>query len=166
MQILFLFYIWKPHVIFNQLAQTDWQTTSLRKCLMYHQVSTLFSFPLWSKPIILHLCKYICAAHLFTCCWTEQTILHSFLVLHLWNDCIFPECSGHSGASTGANSVPSSPRLEYSTQGPGAFPGNCAHPNGELYEVLLSPCYMTFDIHQTVNTYLYLYSTHCTIGPF
>ena len=90
MQILFLLYNWKPHVISNPPAQTDWQTTSLRKCLICHQVSTLFSFPLWSKLIILHLCKYICVAYLFTCCWVEQTSLHSFLVMHSWSDCIFP----------------------------------------------------------------------------
>lgn len=79
MQILFLSSIWKPHVIFKQPAQTDWQTTSLRKWLICHQVSTLRSSPLWSRPIILHLYKYICVAYLFTCCWGEQMTLHSFL---------------------------------------------------------------------------------------
>lgn len=83
-QILFLLYIWKPHVILNQPAQTDWQTTSLRKCLMCHQVSTLSSFPLWSKSIILHLCKYICAAYLFICCCIEWVILYSFLTMYAW----------------------------------------------------------------------------------
>lgn len=66
----------------SQPASTDWQTTSLRKCLMCHQVSTLSSFPLWSKSIILHLCKYICAAYLFICCCVEWVIRYSFLTMY------------------------------------------------------------------------------------
>lgn len=51
--------------------------------------------PLWSKPIILHLCKYICVAYLFTCCWVGQMTLHSFLVMLSRSDCMFSACCSH-----------------------------------------------------------------------
>lgn len=66
-----------------QPASTNRLTDNIpRKCLLCHQVSALFPFPLWSKPVTLHLCRYTWVAYLFTCCWAEQTSLHPFLVMH------------------------------------------------------------------------------------
>lgn len=164
MQIFFLFYIWKPHVISNPSAQTDWQTTSLRKCLICHQVSTLFSLSLWRKPIILHLCKYICVAYLFTCCWVEQTSLHSFLVMHLWSEYMFPEsCSRPQWGIHRCSQNTKQPEAKPILQGPKTFSG---HPSPSLRRVGVGASFSMLSSQCPLSSGFIAFNVHCTVNHF
>lgn len=129
--------------------------------------------PLWSKPIILHLCKYICVAYLFTCCWVEQMTLHSFLVMQSRSDCMFPACC--SSPRWGVHRC-SQNRLELAVQGPQTFSGHLSPPARRLgvdssSSMLPARCshsseYRAFDVPHTVKACLHLFSSLWAIRPF